>query len=49
MSGDIEQGLDRVRQRQTNRYGFEAGRLEGTIERNNRDRIYVAVWDADLH
>jgi serine/threonine protein kinase len=49
LSAAIEQGLDQVRQRQSNRYSFQAEQLEGTIERNNRDRIYIAVWDADLH
>ncbi|MBD2090118.1 protein kinase [Microcoleus sp. FACHB-1515] len=49
LSTDIEQGLDRVRDRQANRFGFASRGIEGTIERNNRDRIYMAVWDEDLH
>jgi serine/threonine protein kinase len=49
LSADIEQGLTQVRERQSNRYSFETGRLKGTIERNDSDRIYIAVWDADLH
>jgi len=52
VAGDIEQGLESVYERQSNRYRFETGganRLKGVIERNKSDRIYVAVWEADLH
>ncbi len=48
-SAKIDQALQQVYQRQTNRYSFNTGGLEGVIERNNRDRIYIGVWDADLH
>ena len=49
---DIKEGLEAVYQRQSNRYRFVSGRgnsLKGMIERNERDRIYIAVWEADLH
>ena len=46
---DVMAGLQRVYQRQSNQYRFQQGGLKGVIERNSRDRIYVAVWDADLH
>lgn len=49
---DIKEGLEAVYQRQSNRYKFVSGRdnsLKGVIERNERDRIYIAVWEADLH
>ena len=46
---DVMAGLQRVYQRQSSQYSFQQGSLKGVIERNNRDRIYVAVWDADLH
>jgi serine/threonine-protein kinase len=49
LTPEIEQGLAQVRGRQSDRYNFELGRMEGVIERNNQDRIYVGVWDADLH
>lgn len=42
-------GLQRVYQRRANSYSFNAGGLKGVIERNNRDRIYIGVWDAELH
>jgi len=32
-----------------NNYSFNTGGLKGVIERNERDRIYIGVWDADLH
>ncbi len=48
-SDEINNGLEQVRQRQTNSYSFNVGTLKGTIERNNRDRIYIGVWEADLH
>ncbi|MEZ2237168.1 serine/threonine protein kinase [Microcoleus sp.] len=46
---DIMQGFRDVQQRRTNRFTFKKGSLEGTIERNNRDRIYIGVWDENLH
>lgn len=46
---NISQGLQQVYQRRTNNYSFNTGALKGVIERNDRDRIYIGVWDADLH
>ncbi|MBD2256968.1 serine/threonine-protein kinase [Pseudanabaena sp. FACHB-2040] len=48
-SSTIEQGLEAVQQRQSNRYTFTDGDLEGVIERNRQDRIYIGIWEADLH
>jgi serine/threonine-protein kinase len=48
-SREILQGLGDVQQRRTNRFTFKKGSLEGTIERNERDRIYIGVWDDNLH
>lgn len=48
-AAEIRQGLQRVHQRQSNRHSFTTGGLEGVIERNDKDRIYIGVWDADLH
>ncbi|MBD1910798.1 MULTISPECIES: protein kinase [unclassified Leptolyngbya] len=45
----IEQGLESVRQRQSNRYSFSIDNLEGTIERNRQGRIYIGVWEENLH
>lgn len=46
---EILQGFRDVQQRRTNRFTFRKGSLEGTIERNERDRIYIGVWDENLH
>ncbi len=48
-NSDIKQGLQKVSDRQTRRYSFNVGGLKGVIERNQQDRIYIGVWDADLH
>ncbi|MEG4421073.1 protein kinase [Microcoleus sp. LAD1_D5] len=48
-SGEILQGLGDVQQRRSNRFTFRKGSLEGMIERNERDRIYIGVWDDNLH
>lgn len=48
-AAEIRQGLQRVQQRQSNRHSFTTGGLKGVIERNAKDRIYIGVWDADLH
>lgn len=46
---EIINGLKQVYRRERDRYRFQQGNLKGVIERNERDRIYVGVWDADLH
>jgi serine/threonine-protein kinase len=48
-SREILQGLGDVKQRRSNRFTFRKGSLEGMIERNERDRIYIGVWDDNLH
>ena len=49
INGDIQQGLQRVYQRQSNQHSFQTGNLKGIIQRNREGRVYIAVWDADLH
>lgn len=49
VSSEIEQGLAQVRERQISQFPFEIGQVEGIIERNDRDRIYIGVWESDLH
>jgi serine/threonine-protein kinase len=48
-AGDILDQLEQVKQRKVNEYSFRKGNLKGIIQRNNSDRIYIGVWDADLH
>jgi serine/threonine-protein kinase len=47
--GEAIDELQRVYQRQANEYSFSRGNLKGVIQRNDKDRIYVAVWERDLH
>ena len=46
---EIMQGFRDVQQRRSNRFTFRKGSVEGAIERNERDRIYIGVWDEKLH
>lgn len=46
---NVSQGLQQVYDRRANQYSFNAGELQGVIQRNNSDRIYIGVWEADLH
>ncbi|MBD2179733.1 protein kinase [Planktothrix sp. FACHB-1355] len=48
-SREIKLQLERVYKREKNRYSFAVGDLKGVIERNDRDRIYIGIWDRDLH
>ncbi|NJO42603.1 MAG: hypothetical protein HC865_18795 [Cyanobacteria bacterium RU_5_0] len=45
----IEQALTKIQQRDADRYSFALGDLEGVIERNESDRIYIGIWEEDLH
>ncbi len=46
---EIMQGFRDVQQRRSNRFTFRKGSVQGAIERNERDRIYIGVWDEKLH
>ncbi|NET57547.1 MAG: protein kinase [Symploca sp. SIO2E6] len=51
-SDKVKQGLASVYQRRADNYEFVSGRgdrLKGVIQRNEYDRIYVGIWEADLH
>ena len=45
----VRQALTEVYQRQTDLRSFNLGNLKGMIQRNQKDRIYIGVWDADFH
>lgn len=49
LTPEIEENLEAVRDRSRDRVTFTLGNLEGVIERNQRNRIYVAIWEEDLH
>lgn len=46
---EIQQGLENVYHRQQDTYRFTINNLEGIIQRNAYDRLYVAVWATDFH
>ena len=46
---EIRQKLRRVYQRRSNYTSFTIGDLKGEIQRDKSDRIYIGVWDANLH
>ncbi|NEQ85227.1 MAG: protein kinase, partial [Moorea sp. SIO2I5] len=51
ISTDIKQGLKDVYQGESKTYKFSSGNnnsLEGLIQRDGSDRIYIGVWEADL-
>lgn len=48
-SREIKLQFEKVYQRQSNRSKFAIGSLKGVFERNNKDRIYIGIWDSDLH
>ena len=45
----IEQKLAAVYWRKTNLQRFEIDNLEAVIQRNDRDRIYIGIWEQDFH
>ena len=49
LSAALVSGLKDVYQRQKTVYDFTIEDLEGTIQRNDKDRIYIGVWQADFH
>ena len=49
LNDQIEQGLQQVRQGQSRQYSFSLHTLKGLIERQKGDRLYIGIWEADLH
>lgn len=49
LNEQIEQGLEQVRQRKSRNYYFTLDTLKGVIERQKSDRLYIGIWEADLH
>ena len=45
----VMEGFRDVHQRRKSRFTFRKGSVEGMIERNERDRIYIGIWDENLH
>ena len=49
LNDKIEQGLEQVQQGESRRYFFQLDSLKGVIERQKGDRLYIGIWEADLH
>lgn len=45
----VMEQLTLIYQRQAQEYEFRVGELKGIIQRNDKDRIYIGVWEADFH
>ena len=48
-SADIERHLNQIYLNNSDRYEFEIDNLEGAIERNSSNQIYLAIWDSTFH
>ena len=48
-SADLEDRLNQIYLNNSDRYQFEVDNLEGTIERDPKDRIYLGIWDRTFH
>jgi hypothetical protein len=49
MNEEIKRGLQQVHQRESSRYTWTVESLKGVIERDDHQRIYIGIWEADLH
>lgn len=49
LNEQIQQGLQQVQQGKFNNYYFKLKTLEGIIERQKGERLYIGIWEADLH
>jgi serine/threonine-protein kinase len=45
----IAEGLAEVYNRQNDLRSFSLENVKGMIHRNNKDRVYIAIWEADFH
>jgi hypothetical protein len=49
LNEQIQQGLQKVQQGESQQYSFKLDTLKGLIERQEGDRLYIGIWEADLH
>lgn len=49
LNQQIQQGLEQVWQKQSGQFSFRLDYLEGVIERQQGGRIYIGIWEEDLH
>ncbi len=46
---EIQQGLQKIQQRQSDNFEFSLGAWKGQIIRQDCGFIYISIWDANLH
>ncbi len=49
LTQEIQQGLQQVQQKLSRQYSFSLNSLKGVIEWQKGDRIYIGIWESDLH
>lgn len=49
VSSEIVRGLQDVYRNRSKQYSFQVGVWKGTIQKEGSDRVYIAIWEADLH
>ena len=49
LNDQIQQGLAQVQQQKSQQFSFRLDYLKGVIEREKNGRIYIGIWEADLH
>ncbi|MEN9230367.1 MAG: serine/threonine-protein kinase [Thermostichus sp. DG02_5_bins_236] len=49
LPAELQRELQAIRDRRSERVQFRVGPLAGIIERNAQGRVYMALWDPDLH
>ena len=48
-SADLEDNLNQIYMNNSDRYQFKIDNLEGVIERNPSNHIYLGIWDSTFH
>ncbi len=46
---EIKEGLRKVWQDKNSQYGFNLNTLEGIVQWEERNRLYIGIWQQDLH
>jgi serine/threonine-protein kinase len=48
-SPEIEQNIEQVFFNKSDEQYFQANDLEGVVQRNSENNLYIGIWDADFH
>jgi hypothetical protein len=49
LNDQIQQGLQQVWQGTSQQFSFRLNTLKGVIEWQKGDRLYIGIWEEDLH